>query len=599
MLLIILNYAFRIFIKRMVSLLTEQQKFFMVELIYYKVATLLSLCVQYNKLPVNWQSTFFDVIIRYKGNILDALMRERKFTYDSQEIAQKHNELSEVRKILAATIMRGTDSDDPSTSQDTINTLEKERGRIEEELGRLNADFAEHIGIQKANINSLKAALPGDASVIEFLKTETCDFNLSTKESVWTNVYHYVAVILNHRKELQFINLGDASIIDFAITKFRLSIENHIKQQNRDISIELSSVDTDSGLVDHNKKLYSLLIDPILSAIENSSRLFISPDSELSILPLGALIGEDGNYLMEKYDITYVTSSRDILRFKHKASYGNIEIFADPDFDCVPSDTHLWNVEDTSEQNLSRDIDPGKFHFSRLKNTSEEGAAIAKLFREKNTFVRTYHRDKATESAFFSVRSPHVLHVATHGFFLQDQEVPKDSLGGSVMRDIGTVGTGAVFRPSPGSLKLENPLLRAGLAFAGANRWAKGEIKEGEEDGIVTAEEISGMELRGTDLVVLSACKTGLGEVRGGQGLMGLQRAFIQAGTKTLITSLWKVPDKETSELMVNFYRFYADGMPKDKALRRSQLMMIKALREKGREHPFYWAGFILTGALG
>jgi CHAT domain-containing protein len=143
--------------------------------------------------------------------------------------------------------------------------------------------------------------------------------------------------------------------------------------------------------------------------------------------------------------------------------------------------------------------------------------------------------------------------------------------------------------------RLENPLLRSGLALAGANTWSRAGLLPAEaEDGILTAEDVSGLDLLATELVVLSACETGLGEVRVGEGVFGLRRAFILAGTKSLIMSLWKVPDQQTQELMGDFYRRILSGQPRADALREAQLAM------KARyPQPYYWGAFICQGDPG
>lgn len=142
---------------------------------------------------------------------------------------------------------------------------------------------------------------------------------------------------------------------------------------------------------------------------------------------------------------------------------------------------------------------------------------------------------------------------------------------------------------------IENPLLRSGLVLAGYNTWLNGGIPPEEaEDGILTAEDVSGLNLLATDLVVLSACETGLGEIRTGEGVFGLRRAFVLAGTKTLVMSLWSVPDVETQPLMEEFYRRLLAGQSRAGALREAQLM----IREKHPD-PYYWGAFICQGDPG
>jgi CHAT domain-containing protein len=142
---------------------------------------------------------------------------------------------------------------------------------------------------------------------------------------------------------------------------------------------------------------------------------------------------------------------------------------------------------------------------------------------------------------------------------------------------------------------IDNPLLRSGLALAGANTWLKRDtLPEEAEDGILTAEDVSGMNLSNTEIVVLSACQTALGEVIIGEGVFGLQRAFVLSGAQTLIMSLWKVPDEQTKELMIDFYKRLLSCKPRAEALRESQL----AMKEK-YPNPYFWGAFICQGNPG
>jgi len=150
-------------------------------------------------------------------------------------------------------------------------------------------------------------------------------------------------------------------------------------------------------------------------------------------------------------------------------------------------------------------------------------------------------------------------------------------------------------KPAGPRVSVENPLLRCGLALAGANR--AGSVEQGS-DGILTADEVLSLPLRGTELVVLSACETGLGEVKKGEGVYGLRRVFTQAGARSLVMSMWSVPDRETQELMVEFYRNAVSGkMDRCQALRQAALKQKEVVRQRyGKDHPYYWGAFVFLG---
>jgi CHAT domain-containing protein len=205
--------------------------------------------------------------------------------------------------------------------------------------------------------------------------------------------------------------------------------------------------------------------------------------------------------------------------------------------------------------------------FDRLPGTAVEAHAIAGLLKGSTVLTG----DAATETAIKSVAAPRVLHIATHGFFLADQ-------------DLSAATTGRV-------AGLEDPMLRSGLVFAGANVG-----RSGTDDGVLTAFEAAGLILSGTQLVVLSACETGVGEVMNGEGVFGLRRAFMVAGTETLVMSLWQVEDTATQQLMTEFYRRLSNGQGRAEALRQASLIL---MRDPSRRHPFFWGSFIASGEAG
>lgn len=227
--------------------------------------------------------------------------------------------------------------------------------------------------------------------------------------------------------------------------------------------------------------------------------------------------------------------------------------------------------------------------FERLPATKEEVEAIAALMGRDRCELFTGRQ--ALEEVLMSRKSPRILHLATHGFFLDDQGLPQ--------AEEGLRGISIVAKDSPAgrkaAIKIENPLLRSGIVLAGANRAM---TSEGSTTGIVTAEKILGLRLRGTDLVVLSACETGMGEVKNGEGVYGLRRAFTQAGARSIVMSLWDVPDLETKELMVSFYRNILSGkMRRDEALRQAVLRQMETVKGRyGESNPRYWGAFVFLG---
>lgn len=261
-----------------------------------------------------------------------------------------------------------------------------------------------------------------------------------------------------------------------------------------------------------------------------------------------ALRDEQGRWLLEHDTVTTLTSGRDLLRAPARAAREPATIVADPDFAGEGAPTSVAAAP-------QRSIDFRRIEFEPLPGTAEEATAIAKRLPSARVFTRA----QATEAALKRVKGPHVLHGASHAFFLEPQEAA-----------------------------LENPLLRSGLVLAGANR-----LSSGTEDGILTALEAASLDLAGTSLVVLSACETGLGDVQSGEGVYGLRRALVIAGAATQVMSLWKVADDETRDLMVAFYDQLAQGRGRSEALREAQFRLLRTSRTS---HPFFWAAFIASG---
>jgi CHAT domain-containing protein len=220
-----------------------------------------------------------------------------------------------------------------------------------------------------------------------------------------------------------------------------------------------------------------------------------------------------------------------------------------------------------------------QIYFSPLPHTAREGDALRALLPGATLLTKR----EATKAALSQVRSPALLHIATHGFFLKDSKLMPS--GGRGFRAVNDDPQRMLREMEKSGVRIENPLLRSGLALAGAN--------EHKDDGILTALEVTGLNLWGTKLVVLSACDTGVGEVKNGDGVHGLRRALVLAGAESQVMSLWAVSDKASRELMVSYYRLLQQGEGRGEALRQVQLEMLKRVN---RRHPYYWASFIQSG---
>ena len=233
-----------------------------------------------------------------------------------------------------------------------------------------------------------------------------------------------------------------------------------------------------------------------------------------------------------------------------------------------------------------RSTDFNNLTFGPLKGTQLEADAIKPIVPNLQLFTGS----EATENLLEQLQAPRILHIATHGFFLEDIECTP------ITGSRGTPDGNMIFVPNPDfqpdckptPSNLENPLLRSGLALAGFNR-----RESGDKDGVLTASEVTRLKLYGTKLVVLSACETGVGSVATGEGVYGLRRAFVKSGAESQLMSLWKVDDYGTSELMSMYYQRLQKGEGRSQAMRQVQLELLQA---PFYQHPYYWASFIFTG---
>jgi CHAT domain-containing protein len=324
-------------------------------------------------------------------------------------------------------------------------------------------------------------------------------------------------------------------------------------------------------------------MQPVRKLIGNKRSLLLSPDGTLNLVPFAALVDEKGKYLIESFSLTYLTTGRDLLRLQARMeNKQGAAVFANPDFGSRQKESEKKTTKgNNAEQEKARTaINFSQAYFPALPGTAEEAQALKAIFPD----AKVWTQRQATKTALKQLNAPLVLHIATHGFFLDDVIVSAAEAKSRGLF-IRTNQPGEISAPE---IHIENPLLRSGLALTGANL-----RPSSEDDGILTAMEASGLNLWGTRLVVLSACDTGVGEIKNGEGVYGLRRALVLAGSETQVMSLWPVSDEGTRDLMIEYYKALKAGQGRGEALRQVQLKMLSS---KNRNHPYYWASFIQSG---
>jgi len=491
-----------------------------------------------------------DLVLRHKGIVLDAQARARDAIagHLKGDTLASWERLSKFRNDLAKLLFSGPGEDGAEPYRRRIEDLQESIASEERFLSEHSGVVAQELAQRQVTTEMLTRRLPRGATLAEFVQIRDWD----EKRLVWPTTARYLAFVLTSDGRLTLVDLGDSASIDahVASTLAAINDPNFLK----DIAAYTRRCDTELA------QLYQQVLQPIEAAAGASGPLIVSPDGELHKVPFAALENGDGKYLVERRAVTYVTSGRDLTRGKSGvAPTMTMLMAANPAF----GDRGVFKSSVIRARPV-RAPDYGPIEYPPLPGTAEEAQLIPPLVKGEKKVLQG---KQATESAVRGTKSPQILHLATHGFFLKDRaddEAFPDPLGRGGHR---------VFRGGA-----DGPLARSGLALAGANY--ADEVTEGD-DGILTALEVTNMDLYGTDLAVLSACETALGQIKTGEGVYGLRRAFVLAGAHNLVMSLWPVSDKITRDLMERFYASYEKGEPVAEALRDAEVQTINYLREK------------------
>jgi CHAT domain-containing protein/Flp pilus assembly protein TadD len=627
----------------------------------------------------------FTTLLCRKGRGLDAMTDtiatlRRHATPQDQML---FNKLIDARAQLAALTLKGPDEDKPDTYRTRLEPLKEKVEKLEEELSARSTEFRKQS--QPVTLTAVQAALPAGSALIEFAL-----FTPVETQTEKSKPPRYLAYLLPAQGQPKWADLGEAATIDRAVDTWRKALRN---PSRTDVKRLARAVD----------EKVMRPVRSLLSEIPGGTRrLLISPDGSLNLIPFAALVDEQNQYLVERYSISYLTSGRDLLRLQiPQPSNAPPLVVANPDFGR-PTTIAMRRGQNSSKSRTHTraraQIDPTPFFFQPLLATEDEALAIKALLPQATVL----QREAATEVALKQARGPQVLHIATHGFFIDYQEpAPEKDDPQQIAAPINTgfapgkttsytvqleaipsletarekikqlkaqgvdayivrgkvKGKGIFFRvrvgnfpaqaeanrygselqerdvlsqffvaryqppqrgliePSPTitaapakpadsqpfteppshlrlsklAAQVKDPLLRSGLALAGANH-----RKSGDDDGILTAMEAAYLDLSGTKLAVLSACDTGVGELKNGEGVQGLRRALILAGSESQVMSLWPVSDEATKDMMTLYYKALQQGEERSEGLRQVQLRMLR--ERKDRRHPFYWAAFIQSG---
>jgi len=497
-------------------------------------------------------------VLRRKGRVLDSLTEAQRTLRDhlTPPLRQQLDQLAQARTELATQLYAAAEQRASTQRATALATLRTRIDDLEAALSAASAEFRAQS--EPVTLASVQAALPPGAMLVEFVRYHRFDARAQPPQQE----ERYVAYLVTSHGPPRWVALGKAAPIDAAVDAVLAALRPHVRTE------------TTRAALQH---LDALVVTPLRDQLTEVSHLILAPDGKLNLVPFEALIDPQRHHELERYLVSYLTSGRDLLRLAaHRERRSPAVIVAGPDYGPLASHPV-----------------PGTMAFLPLPGARAEATDLGRYFS-----TPPVTDEQATKAALAALIGPTILHVATHGFYAPDPGTARapGSLGRSAQPPTASAPRsprGVHVKMSGGMPSLSSPsssidaaeaLDRSGLAMAGANQGAH---------GIVTAREIAGFDWWGTQLVVLSACETGVGAVPSGDGVFGMRRALVLAGAESQVVSLWSVNDASTRALMRDYYDELARGTGRAEALRSAKLRL---LRQPGYAHPYYWAAFIPAG---
>ena len=506
-------------------------------------------------------------ILRTKGVVLDSLLEDELAALASKDPAVKAawDELQTARRHLTKLQIESLADVSPAglgKRREELARLEQQVESLQKSLARNVTSLGQVRRALRVTVPEVQAVLTQDAMLLEFIRYPHYLGNGRFEPRYGAVLMGNASVALKGAKpgEPVWVPLGSAEAIERNLQEYGAMMRG-VKRGEPSLL----------------HRLYKQLFSPIqLRLSRGITTLIISPDAELNFISFATLVDTQEKFLAEQYTLLHVASGRDLVFGRTgQAVSRQLAAFGNPAFGEQPaaSGTRETNAVQLVMRSLDR-RDYAGITLEALPNTAQE----VQFLRERSPTWKLNGTVSvgaaATEAEVKAVKSPHILHLATHGFFLPDTlPTNRPSMG---MQLLGEPQAPVVFR---------NPMQRSGLAFSGAqitlDAWKRGETPETGNDGILMAQEVGTMDLKATWLVVLSACDTGVGEARAGEGVLGLRRGFIQAGTENLLLTLWPVSDRWTLEMMKAFYERALRDLDAPRALAAVQREFLLKLREE------------------
>lgn len=546
--------------------LSEQQK------ANFYTNTLRSTFEEYNSFAIAYKDKdpsllgdMYDYQLATKGLIMYATAKARKniLNSENQELKGKYQSWIGTKELISQLYsMSKEELEQQNLKLDSLITVSAE---LEKELSRASSEFSDAYTAKNISWKDVQSTLKGNEAAIEMIR-----FREFTPDSsgLFKNKVNYAALLIDKKSKYPKLILFENG----------LELENkYIKNYKNAIRYKVK---------DHYS--YEFYWKPIAKETKQYEKLYFSPDGIYNQISVNVLFNKESNkYVLEEQNIQLLTNTKDLIAYRQQKTNSNLAsnptLFGFPNYNkglIETTEDDKASASDIVENaSLNRGLRGSLQRYIRgnslvtaLPGTKEEVNKIEVIYENSKMLQpKTYLENEADETQLKSVRNPQVLHIATHGFFLEDNEnIDSDE----------------------DDKYSENPLLKSGLIMAGANSFiATGLNQSARQDGILTAYEAMNLDLNNTELVVLSACETGLGDLKNGEGVYGLRRAFQVAGANAIIMSLWSVDDDATQELMTAFYQNWIGGKDKLTAFNDAQ----KTIKKK-YESPFYWGAFVMVG---
>ncbi len=506
-------------------------------LIYPKFIRYYNFVLDARELVPGLAADMYDYHISTKALLLNTTNRVKRLILEGNDpvLVEKYKEWVDLKKYLSEVYTLS--KKEIHGDKINIDSLEDAANTIEKELSNASDIFSEGYLQKTATHEDIAALLTEKDACIEIIRIPSYNY------MVPDTMVRYAALVMNKHSEIP-------EIVEF---KNGYDMEGRHAESYRDAM--------QRGL--EKTGFYEIYWDALGKLTSGFSNLYVSRDGIFNQINLNTLLQPSGSFIIDDKNIFYVMNTRDVVGIKSHQD----RLLSGSKSALLIGNPNYASGFDWDEMK--------KMPLPELPGTGVEVEKISALLQSKAWKTEVYIRDEATEEQVKAVKDPYVLHIATHGYFLEDLK------GGSEK----------VFGIEPDKA-LDNPLLRSGLLFKGADNTLQSldtRVEGEKDDGILNAYESLFLDLGNTELVVLSACETGLGEVRNGEGVYGLQRAFQLAGVSSMIISLWQVSDKVTQMLMTEFYKSWLDTGDKYKAFKRAQEII-----KIEYPAPFYWGAFIM-----